>query len=94
MKNNKILILFLIISSLTLGSCSGDSPGYLFIILFVVLPLGWFGYSLQKKVDENTDSLYIIEGQLKRLIEKVDELEDKISAPAKTTRTRKTTTKK
>ena len=94
MLNSKLLILFLTISTLSLSSCNGDSPGYFFIILFVIAPIIWFGYSLQKKVEENTDSLYVIEGQLKKLIDKVDELEEKISAPSKTTRTRKTATKK
>ncbi|NIP32089.1 MAG: hypothetical protein GTO02_22070 [Candidatus Dadabacteria bacterium] len=90
-----LLILILTLPTITLTSCKGNSPGYLFTIIFIVLPLGWIGYSLLKKVEENTDSLYVIENQLKNLTDKVEELEENLSKTAKTTtRSRKTTTKK
>lgn len=92
MMNKKLLILLISLPFLT--SCNGGEPGYFFLLLFVVLPIVWFGYSLQKKVEENTDSLYIIEGQMKKLIDKIDELESKLSTGPKRTRTKKTTTDK
>lgn len=57
-----------------LSGCAGGGtgPGYLFYIIFLIIPLYWIGYSLMKKTEDNTDSLYVIEGQLKRLIDKAD----------------------
>lgn len=87
---NKYLLMALL--GLTITGCagSGSSPGYLFNIIFLIIPLYWIGYSLLKRNEDNTDSLYVIEGQLKRLIERVEKLEKTTNKPARSSRTTKT----
>ncbi len=92
--------LFIALLGLTLSSCAGGGTGtgYLFNIIFLIIPLYWIGYSLLKKTEDNTDSLYVIEGQLKRLIERVDKIEDTAKKPVRkkavSTKAKKTKTDK
>lgn len=58
----------------------GDGPGYLFQIIFIVLPMIGLGVLILRKSESTNDSLYILEGQLKRLSTKLDNLEDKVAA--------------
>lgn len=83
----------LIFTGFAVSGCAGGGtgPGYLFNIIFLILPLYWIGYSLFKKTEDNTDSLYVIEGQLKRLGERMEKIEENTK---KTTKTRKSGTKK
>ncbi len=71
----------IILSSLMLSGCAGggSGPGYLFQIIFIVLPLVGLGLLLLKRSESTNDSLYILEGQLKRLSAKLDSLEEKVS---------------
>ena len=70
--NSKILIT-LIIATFTLAGCSGgNGAGHWFHILFVLVPLGIAFYSLNKKVDDISKSLFKIEGRLSQLASKVD----------------------
>jgi hypothetical protein len=54
-------------------------PGYWFFIILVVLPLGVLIYKLFTDLGELKESLLGIEGQLRRLISRVEELEGRSS---------------
>ncbi len=73
----------IILSAVMLSGCSGggggSGPGYLFQIIFIVLPMVGLGLLLLKRSESTNDSLYILEGQLKRLSAKLDSLEEKVS---------------
>ncbi len=73
------LIAGLIFSGLFLTGCDGGEPGYLFQLIFIVGPIIGFGILLLKRSDGTNDSLYILEGQVKRLSAKLDALEEKIA---------------
>ena len=73
---------------LFLGSCSGSgkSPGYLFEIIFIIIPLLLIGHYLYKKIETANESLYVIEGQLKKITSKLEELEEKLGKKAESTK--------
>lgn len=75
---NYIAILF---AAVSLSSCAGGGagPGYLFQIIFIVVPVVGLGLLLLRRGESTNDSLYILEGQLKRLSAKLDNLEQKVS---------------
>ena len=73
------LIAVLIFSGLFLTGCDGGEPGYLFQLIFIVGPMIGFGILLLKRSDATNDSLYILEGQVKRLSARLDSLEEKIT---------------
>lgn len=83
-------------SAAVLTGCSGEGggsgPGYLFQIIFIVIPVIGLGLLLLKRSESTNDSLYILEGQLKRLSAKLDSLEEKVSELTK--KEPKTRTKK
>ncbi len=66
--------LALILTSVLLTGCTG-SPGYWFHILFIIIPLIAIGNYLYKKLSDINESIYVIEGQLKRLISRIEQLE-------------------
>jgi hypothetical protein len=68
-------------TAILLSGCAGggSGPGYLFQIIFIVLPVAGLGLLLLRKSESTNDSLYILEGQLKRLSAKLDVLEQKVS---------------
>ena len=68
-----------IYTGLFLGGCSENGPGYLFQLIFIVAPILGLGFLLLKRSDSTNDSLYILEGQLKRLSAKLDNLEEKVA---------------
>ena len=70
----------------------GSGPGYLFQLIFIVAPLIGLGILLLKRSESANDSLYILEGQIKRLSSKIDSIEEKLSEKAP--KTTKRTTKK
>lgn len=74
-----IYIITFIYAGLFLSGCSESGPGYLFQIIFIVAPLIGLGILLLKRSDSTNDSLYILEGQIKRLSAKLDNLEEKVS---------------
>ena len=76
-----LTIFGLIASAALLSGCSGggSGPGYLFQIIFIVIPLVGLGLLLLKRSESTNDSLYILEGQLKRLSSKLDNLEQKVA---------------
>ena len=72
-----ILIAF---SALMLSSCAGgNNPGYLFHIIFIIAPIVLIGHYLNKKLDSSSETLYVLEGQLKRIINKIEKLEEELS---------------
>lgn len=73
------LIAVLIFSGLFLTGCDGGEPGYLFQLIFIVGPIVGIGILLLKRSDATNDSLYILEGQVKRLSARLDSLEEKIT---------------
>ena len=73
------MIAGLIFSGLFLTGCDGGGPGYLFHLIFVVAPIIGIGIPLLKRADGTNDSLYILEGQVKRLSAKLDALEEKLT---------------
>lgn len=63
-----------------LTSCAGGgSPGYLFLIIFIVIPLILIGHYIHKRLESSNESLYVLEGQLKRIITRLEKLEDQIN---------------
>jgi hypothetical protein len=65
---------------LALNGCAGDSQGagYWFHFIFVVIPLIAIGFIIFIKSEKISDSLFSIEGQLKKLSSKLESLEEKI----------------
>lgn len=81
--------------TLNITGCAGggSGPGYLFQLIFIVVPLVGLGILLLKRTESANDSLYILEGQIKRLSAKIDSIEEKLSTTTKPKAT-KTSTKK
>jgi outer membrane murein-binding lipoprotein Lpp len=69
----------IIYSGLFLSGCSENGPGYLFQLIFIVAPLVGLGVMLLKRTESTNDSLYILEGQIKRLSSKLENLEEKVT---------------
>ncbi len=65
---------------LALSSCSGDQQGagYWFHFIFVVIPLIIIGFIIYIKSEKIGDSLFSIEGQVKKLSSRLENLEEKI----------------
>ncbi len=63
-----------------LTSCSGGthSAGYWFHIVFILIPLIVIGVLIIKRLEGLHDSIFTIEGQIKRLSGKLDSLDEKI----------------
>ena len=66
-------------SGLFLSGCSEYGPGYLFQLIFIVAPLVVLGVMLLKRTESTNDSLYILEGQIKRLSSRLENLEAKVT---------------
>jgi len=77
MRLERVAILPLV---LALNNCSGQSEGagYWFHLIFVVIPLVIIGFIIFIKSEKIIDSLFTIEGQLKKLANKVENLEEKL----------------
>jgi len=76
----KLLTAYAIIyTGLFLGGCSEYGPGYLFQLIFIVAPLVALGVMLLKRTESTNDSLYILEGQIKRLSSRLESLEAKVT---------------
>ncbi|MEW6143646.1 MAG: hypothetical protein AB1598_01375 [Thermodesulfobacteriota bacterium] len=69
----------IIYTGLLLSGCSENGPGYLFQLIFIVAPLVGLGVMLLKRTESTNDSLYILEGQIKRLSSKLENLEEKVT---------------
>lgn len=68
-------------SALMLTSCAGgNNPGYLFHIIFIIAPIILIGHYLNKKLDSTSETLYVLEGQLKRIINKIEKIEEELSS--------------
>ena len=85
------LLIILFSTSLFLSGCagSGNTPGYLFQIILIVVPLFIIGHYLHKKIESANESLYVIEGQLKKLTARIEALEEKLTEKAPAKRTKK-----
>lgn len=68
----------IIYTGLFLSGCSDNGPGYLFQLIFIVAPMIGLGVMLLKRTESANDSLYILEGQIKRLSSKLENLEEKV----------------
>lgn len=66
-----------------LGGCSGNpqGAGYWFHIIFILLPLIIIGVLLLRRIEGLHDSVFTMEGQLKRLSGKLDNIDEKIKQP-------------
>jgi len=84
-------LLIILFTTPLLFSCSGsgNSPGYLFQIILIVVPLFIIGHYLHKKVESANESLYVIEGQLKKLTSRIEALEEKLTEKSTAKRTKK-----
>jgi hypothetical protein len=89
-----LLAIAIIFIGLNITGCAGggSGPGYLFQLIFIVAPLVGLGILLLKRTESANDSLYILEGQIKRLSAKIDGIEEKLAESS--TQTTKKTTKK
>jgi hypothetical protein len=71
-----IFTILALISLTSLVSCAGgEGPGYLFQIVFIIIPVVLIGHYIHKKLESTNESLYVLEGQLKRVINKLEKLE-------------------
>lgn len=91
MKLSNALLILLV---LFITSCAGthNTPGYIFEIIFIVIPIAVIGHYLHKNIETANESIYIIEGQIKRVLAKLEKLEesiDKMSGPSSKKRTKK-----
>ena len=91
MKLQQICLLIILLSLPALSGCSGSGniPGYLFQIILIVVPLFIIGHYLHKKLESANESLYVIEGQLKKLASRIEALEEKLAEKATSKRTKK-----
>jgi hypothetical protein len=66
-----------------LGGCSGNpqGAGYWFHIIFILLPLIIIGVLLLRRIESLHDSVFTLEGQLKRLSGKLDTIDENIKQP-------------
>jgi hypothetical protein len=66
--------------ALMLSSCGGEphGAGYWFHFIFVLIPLIIIGFILFKRTESISDSLFTIEGQIKKLSGKLENLEEKL----------------
>jgi len=75
---NLTLIITLCTLTIALSSCSGgNGAGHWFHIVFVIIPLGFILYLLNKKIDDVSESLFKIEGQISKLTSKLDKNDKK-----------------
>lgn len=90
-----ILAAAILLIGLNVTGCAGGGtgPGYLFQLIFIVVPLVGLGVLLLKRTESANDSLYILEGQIKRLSAKIDSIEAKLSESSKTGPAKKTVKK-
>lgn len=91
MNLNQTALLIIIATVPLLYSCSGSGsgPGYLFQIILIVVPLFIIGHYLHKKIESANESLYVIEGQLRKLTTRIEELEEKLNEKTSAKRTKK-----
>ena len=63
---------------LILTGCSSEGgAGHWFHILFVIVPLGFILYLLNKKIDDVSESLFKIEAQMSKLSSKLEKNDKK-----------------
>jgi hypothetical protein len=63
---------------IALSGCSGgNGAGHWFHILFVIVPLGFIFYFLNKKIDKLSESLFKIEGKISQLTSKLEKNDKK-----------------
>jgi len=91
MNLKQIALLIIVATVPLLYSCSGSGsgPGYLFQIILIVVPLFIIGHYLHKKIESANESLYVIEGQLRKLTTRIEALEEKLNEKTSTKRTKK-----
>jgi len=91
MNLKQIALLIIIATVPLLYSCSGSGsgPGYLFQIILIVVPLFIIGHYLHKKIESANESLYVIEGQLRKLNTRIEGLEEKLNEKTSAKRTKK-----
>jgi hypothetical protein len=91
MNLKQIALLIIIATVPLLYSCSGSGsgPGYLFQIILIVVPLFIIGHYLHKKIESANESLYVIEGQLRKLTTRIEALEEKLNEKTSAKRTKK-----
>jgi len=91
MNLKQIALLIIIATVPLLYSCSGSGsgPGYLFQIILIVIPLFIIGHYLHKKIESANESLYVIEGQLRKLTTRIEALEEKLNEKISAKRTKK-----
>ena len=70
----------LISVALVFNGCAGEphGAGYWFHFIFILIPLIVIGLILFKRTEAISDSLFTIEGQIKKLSSKLDNLEEKL----------------
>ncbi len=63
-----------------ISGCSGNpqGAGYWFHIIFILLPLVLIGVILFKRIESLHDSVFTIEGQIRRTSSKLDDIEEKV----------------
>jgi hypothetical protein len=80
MRLSVIVSLLLANGLILLNACAGGThgAGYWFHFIFIMIPLLVIGYLLLKKTDALNDSLNTIEEQMKKMTNRLDNLEERI----------------
>jgi hypothetical protein len=78
MKSMKLIVIIVLLT--LLNSCSGNSggAGYWFHFVFVIIPLVVIGTLILRKAESISDSLFVIEGQIKKALSKLENLEERL----------------
>jgi len=81
MRLSVLISVFLVSGLILLNGCAGGShgAGYWFHFIFIMIPLLVIGYLILKKTDAVNDSLNTIEEQMKKLTNRLDNLEERIN---------------
>ncbi len=80
MRLSVLISLLLANGLILLNGCAGGThgAGYWFHFIFIMIPLLVIGYLLLKKTDALNDSLNTIEEQMKKMTNRLDNLEERI----------------
>ena len=75
--NPTVLITFFAVTIALSGCTGGNGAGHWFHMLFIIIPVGFILYILNKKIDEISDSLVKIEDKISNIASNVEKSDKK-----------------
>ena len=75
--NPTVLITFVAVTIALSGCTGGNGAGHWFHMLFIIIPVGFILYILNKKIDEISDSLVKIEDKISNIASNVEKSDKK-----------------